>query len=243
MDREIFTRRRVLAGIGAAGVATFGGVAAATDESVDYTVASTEVDCDSFELEAEWRETYTRDGDTVLLENTTASAGEDSGEEDTSTEPSVIHLGNVLPGDSGIVSFQLEVVADDSVTVEPFLDIVLEETPENGVNEPEAKAGDNKSDDDGELQEFLDVDVWLDEGLFGIDMFGAGNLEPDLGEDTISDGTLEEVADDVDDQSLGSTGDTVTVTFQWRFNPDNGNVNVTQTDGVTFTFDIYAECA
>lgn len=239
-------RRKLLTAIGAVSLATVAGVGAGIKEPVRYTKASTETECEDFTLRAEWRETYTRDGETTLREDST---DENAGEETTSAEPSIIALDGVLPGDSGTVSVRLEVDADsesDSVDVEPEFKILLDGIAENGINEPEEKAGDT-SEDAGELQEFLDVRVWKDNGLFGIDSLGADNLEPNLGEQDIDSGTLEEVAVQADEEGyrLGpiEDGETTTVTMTWEFDPDNGSVNVTQGDSVTFAFDIHAECS
>lgn len=251
MKRLGTPRRKFLTALGATGLAAVAAIGVGTRDGVRYTMASIEEECDDFTLRAEWRETYTRDGETSLQENTTASGTEDSGEETTSEEPSIINLDNVLPGDSGTVSVRLEVTdANSDTSVTPEFALVLEGTAENGVTEPEGKAGDDPNESEGELQDFLDVEVWNDDGLFGIDSFGADNLQPDLGEGQISEGSLAEVADDPDNvtrESLGSIGDgeTTTVTLAWEFNPDTDQrgVNVTQGDSVTFTFDIYAECS
>jgi len=51
-------------------------------------------------IDAEWRETYIRDGESTLLENTTAPIGGDTGIGTTAAadEPAIIHLDHVLPG-------------------------------------------------------------------------------------------------------------------------------------------------
>ena len=252
MDRDVLTRRRVLTGVGAASVAAFVGLGAGTDDAVDYTFASTALDCEGFDLNAEWRETYTTDSETILLENRTASGSEDSGREDSS-DPPIIALDDVLPEDSGVVSVRLGLDADgDDVTVEPELSLVLEETAENGLTDPEEEAGDT-SQNEGELQEYIDVAVWEDTGLMDIDVFGADNMERDFGERLLTnddgedaEGTLAEVAKILDGVSLGTLnddGDTVTVSFGWEFDSENDPINVTQSDSVKFTFDIHAECA
>jgi len=241
MDRDVLTRRRVLTGVGAAGVAAFAGLGAATRDSVRYTYASTH-ECDDATLTAEWRETYTRNGTTTLLENTTADAdaGENTGTENTADEPAIINLQNVLPEDRGTISVRITAESFDGVnSVTPTLDLVLDEAAENELIDPEGEAGDS-SENTGELQEFLDVKLWKDEGLLGVDALGADNIENDIGEPTIAEGTLQEVTDTVDGESLGTInneGGDVSIAFRWGFT-DESNINITQTDSVTFTFDV-----
>lgn len=234
-------RRRVLAALGATGLAAFAGLGIATDDAVRYTYASSH-ECDGATLTAEWRETYTSDGQTTLLENTTADAGagEDTGTEDTADEPAIINLQDVLPGDRGTVSVRITAESlDDGVdSVTPTLDLVLDEAAENDLIDPEREA-DDTSDTMGELQNFLDVKLWKDEGLLGVDVLGADNIEDDIGEDTIDEGTLDGVAGRVNNEPLGTIGEgeDVSIAFRWGFS-DVGDINVTQSDSVTFTFDI-----
>jgi hypothetical protein len=242
-------RRRLLGAIGGTGIAAFAGLGYATDDAVRYTMASSH-SCENYTLDAEWRETYTRDGETTLLENTTATSDDETGEERTDSDepaPENIHLQNVLPGDRGTVSFKLTAdreddTADDNVT--PTLGLDLTGTAENGINDPEREAGD-QSPDAGELQEYLDVKIWKDTGILGFNTLGGNNLENDpLGEPTIAEGTLENVAGDLDGDDLGTidatTDESVSVTLRWEFTDESG-INVTQTDSVTFTLDISCE--
>jgi hypothetical protein len=234
-------RRRLLGAIGGTGIAAFAGLGYATDDAVRYTMAST-YDCDGATLETEWRETYTRDGETTLLENTTATSDDETGEERTDSDepaPENIHLSNVLPGDRGTVSFKLTADGD----VEPTLSLDLTERAENGINDPEREAGDTTSGDEGgELQDYLQVTVWRDEGILGVGALGGNNLQNEFTEDAIVEGTLEEVDSDLNGESLGSIsdGDSVSVTLRWEFTDESG-INVTQTDSVTFTLDISCE--
>ncbi len=236
-------RRRLLGAIGGTGIAAFAGLGYATDDAVRYTMASSH-SCQNYTLDAEWRETYTRDEETTLLENTTATSAGETGEEDNVDDaPQNIHLQNVLPGDRGTVSFKLtaekeDTNADDEVT--PELGLELTGTAENGRNDPEQEAGD-QSPDAGELQEYLDIKIWKDTGILGFDDLGGNNLETDLTETTIQDDTLENVADNLDGEALGTidatTDESVSVTLRWEFTDQSG-INVTQTDSVTFTLDI-----
>jgi hypothetical protein len=231
-------RRKLLAAIAGTSVATFAGLGYATGDAVRYTKASSE-NCEDYTLDAEWRETYTRDGETTLFEDTT-----DSGSGTEPDEPSIIQLGDILPGDRGTVSFKLEADRTNtnaSNTVTPTLGLNLTETAENGINNPEREAGDT-SENNGELQEYLQVKVWENTGILGFDALGADNLTQDLSEPTIAEGTLEDVAGDLNGESLGeidatSDGDSVSVTLRWEFT-DSGDINETQTDSVTFDLNI-----
>lgn len=237
MDKLNLTRRRVLATVGALGAAV-GGAGLITKPSLTYADTTT-IKIESGTLEVEWRETYRRDGEREVLEDTR------SGE--FTSEGAVISLGNVLPGDAGTLSFRLTNVSDREVN--PQLSLDLESAAENGINEPEAKAGDTSTDADpqgedfpGELQNELQTAVWKDTGILGIDGFGADNASQEIGEPAIADGTLEEVASSVNGRSLGPlsaapNGGQVSVAFRWAFT-DTADVNIAQGDSVTFAFDL-----
>jgi hypothetical protein len=235
-------RRRLLGTIAGSGIAAFAGLGYATGDSVQYTMASSH-SCQDYTLNAEWRETYTRDGQTTLLENTTASTEENTGTEDTvGSAPQNINLQNVLPGDRGAIGFRLTGEketdsADDTVT--PTLSLNLTGTAENGVTDPEREAGDEGSP--GELQEHINVKVWKDTGLLGLNQIGNNNMSLDPGEDVLAEGTLEEVDNTLNGERLGgidvTNDESVSVTLRWEF-ADDRNVNVTQTDSVTFTLGI-----
>jgi hypothetical protein len=236
------TRRDVLAGIGATGLAALGALGVGTGDALVYTASAQMGSGDGFTLNADWRETYNGQ----VLEDTRANVSSDG---------AVISLNNVLPGDSGTFSFRFEVVPDsesDSPSVEPRLSLNLTETAENGINEPEEKAGDG-SPNTGELQDYVDVKLWYDEGLANYPVLGGGNATQDLGESLITDddgaeGTLAEVSDAVDDVPLDRNGclntdETLTVTFGWEFPSGDGSENVVQGDSVTFDLEVYAvEC-
>jgi hypothetical protein len=231
------SRRKMLAALGGTGVAAFTGFVYTTDDSVRYTQASSH-GCDDYMLDAKWRETYTSDGGTSILEDTTPL--NDGTEPD---DPAIVHLENILPGDRGTVSFKLTADRtndDASDTVTPTLGLVLDETAENEINDAEGEAGDN-TPDMGELQNQLDVKIWYNSGVLGINSFGADDLDQDPTEETIAEGTLAEVADNLNAEGLGNidatSDESVSVTLRWKF-PDSPDVNVTQTDSVTFTLDI-----
>ena len=235
-DTDI-NRRQLLGLLGGTGAAAYLGLRYATGDPVRYTYASSH-DCDGYTLDAEWRETYTSDGDTTLLENTTSSDGAESG------GASIIQLSNVLPGDRGTVGFRLTAEATDgaSDTVSPTLSFDIVETAENGLNDPEAEAGDT-TEDVGELQDYIEVTIWENTGILGVDALGADDLTQQIGEPTIAEGTFAEVATALNDEPLGSidtsadSDESVSATLRWEL-ADDENINVIQTDSVTFTLDI-----
>ena len=230
-------RRRLLGLLGGTGAAAYLGLGYATGDPVRYTYASSH-DCDGYTLDAEWRETYTSDGDTTLLENTTSSDGAESG------DPSIIQLSNVLPGDRGTVGFKLTAEADDgaSDTVSPTLDFDILETAENGLNDPEGEAGDT-TENVGELQDYLRVTIWENTGILGVDSLGADDLTQQITEPTIAEGTFAEVAAALNDETLGSidtsasSDESVSATLRWEL-ADEENINVIQSDSVRFSLDI-----
>jgi hypothetical protein len=242
MDFEI-NRRRLLAAFGGTGVAALIGLGYATGDSVRYTMTSSH-NCGDYTLNAEWRETYTRDGRTALLENTTASSEENTGTEDTvDSAPRNIHLQNVLPGDRGTIAFRLTAEkntesADDVVT--PTLGLNLTGTAENNINDAEREAGD-ETPSTGELQEYIDIKIWKDTGLLGFNQLGGNNLTHDLGEEMLIEDTLEEVDSRLNGEDLGeidvTNDESVSVTLRWDFT-DDGNINIVQTDSVNFTLGI-----
>jgi hypothetical protein len=238
MDKPRLTRRRVLAAVGAAGAA-IGGAGLLTEPSLTYA-DTTAIEVESGTLEVDWRETYTTGGDQSILEDTLGRTGE------FTSEGAVISLGNVLPGDAGTLSFRLTNISTEEVN--PQLSLNLERAAENGINEPEEKAGDTSTDGDpqdedfpGELQNDLDASLWEDTGILGIDSFGADNATNDLGEPNIADGTLKTVAGSVNGYSLGPLpdGGQVSVAFSWQYTDDGAaDINQSQGDSVTFGFEL-----
>ena len=239
------SRRRVLAAVGGAGAAGFLTVDSAVGEPVSYTQTSTQT-CQNATLNADWRETYTRDQETTLLENTTAGPGQNTGSENTTAEPSIIRLRGLLPADRGTVSIRFTAEPNGTTgdtTVEPTLNFRVTETAENGLNDPESEAGDTTTAT-GELQNHLQATVWRNTGILGIDTLGADDLEQQLTEPTLASGSFADVAASLNGASLGTidatTDESVSVTMRWRFE-DTASVNSTQTDSVVFDFDI--DCA
>lgn len=239
-----FSRRRLLAGVGATGVASAGGFALLTEGAKAYPNSNS---LQSTPLRYDWRETYNGD----VVDGGTTVTGSDTGPR--------MGVTNVVPGDRGTLSIRLQ-LADDAPTdagVKPFLSLDLSATPENGVNDAEAPLDD--SPNRGELQEFLSVSIRYDTGTLGIDSFGAQNGVKDPGEDLVhpdASGSLSSVAaalstpvlldpaeaDPAGDSCL-SGGDSIGFVFHWTFDEDTlpVDVNATQSDGVAFDLDITVE--
>lgn len=231
MDKSSLTRRKMLSSVGVTGLASVGVLGFMTRGSVRYTKT---VPVDGEPLEIDWRETYNGE-----VQEDTRSGTELS-------EDAVIHLTDVLPGDFGTLSFQVRNPEDSGSSSSVTLSLVLAETAENEVVDPERESGDDSSDT-GELQDFIETKLWYDEGLMSLDEFGGDNVTHDLGEGTIVEGTLAEVGgttEEVDGttEDLGTLapGEEVTVAFRWEFNSDahSEEVDVTQTDSVNFDLDL-----
>jgi hypothetical protein len=230
-----FTRRDLLTAVGTTGVVSVSGVAIMTEPAIAYPNSMQMYQGGDFTLEADWRETY---NDTPL-EDTRANRTSDG---------AVVSLADVVPGDSGTLSFRLAVVPDsedDDPSVEPSLSLNLPGTAENDLTDSERERGD-ASGDGGELQEALDVKLWYDEGLANYDVFGGDNAEQDAGETLVTsgaEGSLADVAAAVTDVPLDAKGclgtdETLTVSFSWRL--DSGVGNEIQSDSVTFDLEITA---
>ncbi len=255
MTGENLTRRNLLASLGAGSFATagagFGALTFATEPSLAHENAK-ETEQDGNDLLFEWVETY--NGKTL----------EDLGNVTADPPGMRLSLGNVLPGDAGALGIKMTVQSDSSTTdpsVTPYFAFDLHETAENDLVDPEEDARDT-TDDVGELQDYIDVKIWYDTGLMDIKQLGESNNEQDFGEDLITEnvdgyddddaeGTLAEVAsalpdgadldeddplrlDPVDGDCLTPDDDEgVIIAFGWEFS-DDADINVTQTDSVSF---------
>jgi len=248
MPLDSLTRRRILAAVGSAGALYLGvdrAGAALGYETVDMnqrTVNGTYAQTNEFtqappRIALTWREIVngTVQEDTGL---TTDTEGETGG-------VGLIVDEAVMPGDSGSVTMRAELLERDTPTEDAqlYLLLRLSDTAENGVNEPELDAGDDPGTDGGELHEHTEVSVWIDEGIFS----GNGELEdlPVIGDETVAEGTLAEVADpdpkstgdgeyqiSIDGETCLSPGDEVYVSFRWQIPESVGNI--IQGDSATF---------
>lgn len=238
MDQLNISRRDALAGVGAIGAATVAGFGIGSRDGLVYT-ASAQTESNGILLDVDWRETYNGQ----VLEDTRSA-------EWTADGPA-ISLGDVLPGDTGTFSFRIGVADSEDGPVEPEFSFDLTATPENGINEPEQKAGDD-TENDGELQDVVQARFWRDDGLFAtLDPLGGDNAEREPTEPLIpegTEGTLGEVATAFETEGPISfdciEGDeTITVSFGWEFpaDLDESNINRAQGDGVSFDLPINAQ--
>jgi hypothetical protein len=230
-----FTRRRLLAA-GSVGLVALASVPRALSQPVDHdretVFQAAGVDC---------RVAFTeRYNGSVVETGGTADGGP------------VIAIPGAMPGDTGLVHFELTVEADgedeaEVPAVEPTLLLDrpgsdAEAFPENDINEPERAAGDT-SPAVGELQDEITVTVWYDTG--GV-LTAAGDGRSGIGESAVAG---------VEDVPLGTAlapdrlggeptpltangclgaGESLSVGFAWRFPEDASNVS--QGDGVRFGF-------
>lgn len=229
------SRRRLLRDLGIAGVATSSLAFVTSRGSVAYTesaVTQTEAGAD---LRIEWAETY---NGSVL----------ESGATDPDPETPIVSLTNVLPGDEGTLALRVTMEtaspADQTYAITMLSELVGE--AENGVTEPEAKAGD-VTPDQGELGDNLHVQVWYDDGLLG----GCDGAK-DIDERVVAEGSLRAVASVLSsgvplvtsggDGCFGE-GDAVCLGLRWSL-PDGGPAdNVYQSDSATIDLSFGAiEC-
>lgn len=242
MEPPTFTRRRLLAGAGATGFASITGLSVLTADARGFTHSTRITESSGVTLQSDWR--ATRNGET-LSENGSAIATTDDGAAATVT--------NVLPGDSGTVSFKVTVDPDedaaDDVTVETSLWLDVTDTAENGYTEPEPETlegGDVNDPGDpdgaGELQDHLQVEVWYDTGLFDVGGFGGENGVRDTGEGLVhpdAAGSFAAVADVLSEPGVQiggclSAGEDLVVTMGWEFPSSLPEQNATQGDSLTF---------
>lgn len=244
---DALTRRALLAA-GAGAVGVLGGMATmAQARQVEFDHAQ---QVDSLQIESgstlvvEWKEWY----------NGGVVATRDAG----SGGPGQVKLPGISPGDSGTLTFGLSTTSDDGSTpppVEVRMRVRASDRAENGITEPEREAGD--TDAEGDLQEFVDVDLWYDTGvqLGGLPLYGNCDAEKNAGDTTIATGTLGEVATTADDQGgwelldtdPGSPGGTcldpdeqICLTLDWAVDLDEPDVNRIQGDSVEFAVEFQA---
>lgn len=160
-NTQLLSRRRVLAGVGAAGVGAFTGGAglarrftSAPPPYTHYTYAAS--DEDGPQLRVAWYSTYNgtvtdaepSDGTAWTAGDAPTSAYADSYE--TESYGPLVSEANVLPGDSGGISVGL---IPEEMDARVQL-LVTGAAPETAVS--------------GRLSEVVDVTLWYDTGIFGI---------------------------------------------------------------------------
>lgn len=263
MPLKSLTRRRILAAVGSTGALYLGvdraGAALGLDpvdmnqRTVNGTYARS-TDWENSEdapprIGLAWRETV---NGAVTEQTDLTTDGETGG-------VGLVVDEAVMPGDTGSVTMRARLLErEDQATAnaELYLRFRLSDTSENGIVEPERKAGDTTSDE-GELDDIAQIRVWKDDGMFG---GGDGELTwedvPLVGDTEITDGwqNLDEVdgSDAFDGGyrlSLGgetclnpANEPTVYVSFKWEIpealpssSPED-DINVIQGDSATFQF-------
>jgi hypothetical protein len=258
-QRSRFTRRKVLASIGAVGLVTSGaslvGAMRGEPPYTHYTYAQTADGNPN--LQIAWYETYKENGSFELQERSSddldatnesfedaATAGEfvdDESADYVDTGP-VVSFSDVMPGDEGKVIVGL-LTTDQPADVWFLPEAPVDSYLENDHIEPEIAANDT-TPGEGELQTALEIDVWYDDGVLG---FGGCNGVRDPGESLVGDdrgtvsGTLADVYERfaLDSDTTGirlfqclETGENRCVTVHWRLPEDTGNH--VQTDSVEF---------
>lgn len=256
------TRRRVLAGVGSLGFAAAaagGGLPARPGRSppyTRYTFAATGDDTDDGRLRVAWYERY--NGALVETQGDTTGANA-STVLDPATPPTyvaeapgpVVTVGNVLPGDSGLLAVGLLAERVEGATdVDVWLRASLDGNCENRVTEPESKdpaetdpLGPPSCPDEpglgtGELAGAVRAAAWLDAGLAGV---GAcdGALGP--GETPLASGSLGDVlrapalADGTRLAACLAPGDHRCLGLSWDLPADAGND--VQGDSLSFSLE------
>jgi hypothetical protein len=236
-----FTRRSVLAGavgLGAIGATGTGLGLLGRRPYTHYTYAQTVGDTNDAVLRVAWYETYNGQvEETQRGVDSDANATLDPAVEPLYVEDApgpIVDLTGVMPGDSGSLVIGLEAVEEAArVWFRPTLDA----TDENGINEPEAKAGDTTAAQ-GELQDRVSVRIWRDEGVLDSG-FGRCDGRYTSGERQFTDGQvpLAEVdgllPDGVELVDCLEPGANYCVGLTWDLPAETGNE--IQTDSVDFS--------
>lgn len=238
-----FTRRSVLAGavgLGAISAAGTGLGLLGRRPYTHYTYAQTVGDTNDAILRVAWYETY--NGQVEETQNGVESDA--NATLDPATDPQyvedapgpIIDLAGVVPGDSGSLVVGLEAVEESTrVWFRPTVDA----TDENGINEPEVKAGDTTDGDgQGELQDYVSVRIWRDEGLLDSG-FGRCDGSYTAGESQVTDGKVAlgtvgpDFADGLELVDCLEPGENYCLGLSWDLPADTGNQ--IQTDSVDFS--------
>jgi hypothetical protein len=230
------TRRRLLGAVAGSG-ALFGalavGRAAADLEPVPLANSRQIQNGSAPDLLVEW--TTVVNGGQVAGNGFTGDGG------DAPAGPAV-QVGNLVPGDTGALVVRLSVPPGRPGRMTARL--ALGENAENGINEPEAAAGDTTDGADaGELADALQTSLWYDEGAMGLSGVGERNGTREPGESLVhpeASGSLRDVASvvgsgvvlDGRDGDCLQPNDAVSVALGWALLPETSNA--VQTDSVAF---------
>jgi hypothetical protein len=266
-DDRPWTRRALLAaGAVTLGGGALGGTAIASSDPVSFdqqqqvqvTTDGGDRSAGDSHLRVDWKEWY--NGRPVERQDTPTQRGAD--------DRGVLAFPNILPGDHGRVTIGLSTEASGEGTDPPAVEVLIRirEPPgtrrENGRNEPEEKAGDG-SPDTGELQEFLQLEIWYDTGIqvTNTPVYGYCDAEENLGDSTFLSGSLAELSTVGTDQTLANEtwrsldtdasnpvgsgaclrpDEAMCLTVEWSIAGNVPNVNRIQGDSVSPVIEIAA---
>lgn len=237
------TKRSLLSVTGASMVGAVG-VSQAVGRQTSYD-RRTVFEGEGVDLRVEWREWY---NGTIQKPNGTQAPD--------STAP-VVSLSNLRPGDEGKLAFGLTTTGDDGeappARVQARVRVLPGSDTENGITEPEAKAGDD-STERGELGEDLDLRLWYDTGFTvdGTSLLGhCDGTFDDTVDNELTRGPLDllavsdEAADWIDLDAYPSeptnclaSNETLCLGMEWQLPAGAGNR--VQTDGIAFVVEFRA---
>jgi hypothetical protein len=239
MTRDDLISRRTLLAAGS-GVLGFAGVGTLAQARTVAFTQSRQIQMQTAgsgaRLEVDWKEWYNGD---VVGERTTPE-----------NAPGQVQIPDIKPGDSGTLALGLSTAADEGEPppAEIRMRVRAANPRENGRTEPERKAGDT-TPNVGELQEFIDVDLWYDTGVRvgSVPLYGTCDAADNTGDTPLAAGSLGEVAGeytlDAGASNPAETGpclgpdESICVTLDWRMDTDEGNINVIQGDSVEFAIE------
>jgi hypothetical protein len=219
------SRRRLLGSVAATGAVSVTGLGVFASETVAYTDSTTIGTQPSVRIE--WRETYNGD----VVETGTESA-----------DGPILHVEDVQPGDQGTLAFRVSPAED--VSARTAFSLSMTENAENGLNEPERKAGDDSTGaGNGELGDALEVVAWFDTGAYGIEGLGGCDATRDPGETTLVDGSLVDADEALSDGvTLGEgclePGQSTCVGISWSLPASTGNLVQTDRVGTDLSFTV-----
>lgn len=247
--KKIITSVGMIVFVGALIVGATGAFFSDTETSVGNTFAAGDID-----LKID-NESYVTNNEGVLVASPT-----NSWELTDLTDELFFSFADVKPGDIGEDTISIHPGTNDAYAC-MAADITA--TPDNGINDPEASAGDVTAGNGGELQNFLNFSFWEDDGD---NVFEVGEaLLPDLqgSAASIFDGGWNTIADSVNGPALDG-GSTSYVGKAWCFGTltsapvaqgpstgplvrgtgftcnGSGDNNIAQTDGITVDVSFYA---
>lgn len=243
------TRRRLLGAVGGTAVVSTGAVLAEPDPVSYDRRLNLATQAQGISLEVAWKEWY----------NGSVLERQDEPTDRSAADGPLVALPNVMPGDSGRVAIGLATTAEQGNPPPMRIEMRVREYPgaraENGITEPERKDGDT-SQSVGELQEYLDLELWYDTGIVaaGQTLYGECDGAFGTGDQVLVEGTLVEVGvtDDAGawrllDASPGSAvggnpclgpNQSLCLGMDWSIAPEAGNV--IQGDAVSFALEFGA---